>query len=129
MADGSGTRMDQHSHNPPDDAADDAVHQRNASRDSLLLTAMLRTPGMEPVQVRVRNLSPGGLMAEFAQPVSEGAPIDIDVRGIGWIRGRVAWTAEGRIGVAFDTEINPLHARKPVVATPPPPSKKKPLFP
>jgi hypothetical protein len=36
------------------------------------------------------------------------------VRGIGWLDGHIAWTAEGRIGIAFEREIDPMAARKPV---------------
>ena len=84
-------------------------------RDSLLLMAQLRvSDGAEPVAVRVRNLSPGGLMAELPQPLPTDRELQIEVRGIGWITGRVAWQTEGRAGIAFDEEIDPQRARKPV---------------
>lgn len=88
--------------------------QRSGGRDSLLLGAQLRVDGGEPVQARVRNLSAGGLMAEYPRSVSGGTPVEIEVRGIGWVQGRVAWSAEGRIGIAFDEPIDPKSARKPV---------------
>jgi hypothetical protein len=108
--------MDQHS---PDSlnagtAEDDAASQRTGSRDSLLLSAQLRTDDGVDVNVRVRNLSPGGLMAEYAPPIAPGTPVKVDVRGVGWVKGSIAWTAEGRIGIAFDGEIDPMAARKPV---------------
>ncbi|MBW4329284.1 PilZ domain-containing protein [Stakelama sp. CBK3Z-3] len=94
---------------------EDFAQQRNAARDSLLLRALMRHAGLsEPVQVRVRNLSAGGLMAEYAEPLNIGAKVEIDVRGIGWVQGSVAWATDGRIGVAFDNEIDPKAARKPV---------------
>ncbi|MDR6850771.1 hypothetical protein J2Y54_000264 [Sphingomonas sp. BE123] len=92
---------------------DDPASQRNAARDSLFLAAMLRIEGRE-VQVRVRNLSAGGLMAEYPDPVDQGTEVEIDVRGVGWIRGKIAWAAEKRVGIAFDRPIDPLMARKPV---------------
>lgn len=87
------------------------------SRDSLFLLARLTlgVPG-EAHDVRVRNLSAGGLMAEYDGRVSIGDPIKIDLRGIGEIGGRIAWSAEGRIGVALDEPIDPKRARKPVGA-------------
>jgi hypothetical protein len=97
-------------------AADNAASQRNGGRDSLLLSAQLRIEGGADVTVRVRNLSSGGLMAEYAAPIAQGTPVKVDVRGVGWIDGRVAWTAEGRIGIAFERGIDPMAARKPVVA-------------
>jgi len=96
-------------------AIDDGAPNRQESRDSLFLTADLRvagTPGITPV--RVRNLSAGGLMAEFPNGLEQGLPVEFDVRGIGWVPGHVAWSAAGRIGVAFDRQIDPMMARKPV---------------
>ena len=107
--------MDQYSTDPMDVAADDdAAIQRIGARDSLLLSARLRTSDGVDMTVRVRNLSSGGLMAEYAQPIALGMPVRVELRGIGAIDGRIAWTAEGRIGIAFDREIDPMAARKPV---------------
>jgi hypothetical protein len=97
--------------------AEGVTPQRGKSRDSLLLGAQFRAAGAETsVQVRVRNLSAGGLMAEYAGPIGAGDRIEIEVRGIGWVPGEVAWATNGRIGIAFDREIDPLRARKPVAA-------------
>ena len=86
-------------------------------RDSLFLMARLRRAGAaESVPVRVRNLSPGGLMAELRDPLDHDAAVEIEVRGLGWIPGRVAWHTEGRTGIAFDRLIDPQRARKPVGA-------------
>ena len=107
--------MDQFSNNPLNAiTSDDPSSQRSGSRDSLLLSAQLRIDDEPEVTVRVRNLSSGGLMAEYAQPVDTGTRVEVDVRGLGWVGGRIAWAAEGRIGIAFDREIDPMSARKPV---------------
>lgn len=96
-------------------AGEDGAHNRNESRDSLFLMADMRVPGTaDLLQVRVRNLSAGGLMAEFPNGLDQGTPVEFDVRGIGWVHGKVAWAAAGRIGVAFDRQIDPMLARKPV---------------
>jgi len=84
------------------------------SRDSLFLLARLKLIGREEREVRVRNLSPGGMMAEYGGPVSIGEQLTVAVRGIGTVAGRVAWAAEGRIGIALDVPIDPKKARKPV---------------
>jgi PilZ domain len=104
---------------PPDPfdktAMDGGARDRQDSRDSLFLTADLRVAGMPGVgPVRVRNLSAGGLMAEFPSGLELGLPVEFDVRGIGWVPGHVAWSTAGRIGVAFDRQIDPMLARKPV---------------
>jgi hypothetical protein len=93
----------------------DGRHKRAQDRDSLLLTATLRRVGRgDPVPVRIRNLSAGGLMAEHGPVLPVGAEVEIDLRGVGLVRGTVAWSTEGRIGVAFVEEIDPKAARKPV---------------
>ncbi len=89
--------------------------KRGMDRDSLFLKAILRF-GSSKVenQVRIRNLSSGGLMAEAPLRVARGERVEINLRSIGWITGHVAWVTEGRIGIAFDHLINPMDARKPV---------------
>lgn len=107
--------MDQFSHDPLTAlSADDFASQRAGARDSLMLAAQFRVAGGTPQQVRVRNLSAGGLMAEYANPVERGTPVEIEVRGVGWVSGRIAWSTDGRVGVAFDNPIDPKLARKPV---------------
>lgn len=122
--------MDQFSHDPLNAlSADDFTGQRAGSRDSLMLAAQFRIGDKPATQVRVRNLSSGGLMAEVPQPIDSGTPVEVEVRGVGWVSGRIAWFAEGRVGVAFDREIDPLLARKPVGAgKPATPVAKQPLF-
>lgn len=122
--------MDQFSHDPLNAlSADDFTGQRAGSRDSLMLAAQFRIGDKPATQVRVRNLSSGGLMAEVPQPIDSGTPVEVEVRGVGWVSGRIAWFAEGRVGVAFDREIDPMLARKPVGAgKAAAPATKPPLF-
>lgn len=89
---------------------------RNEARDSLFLVAQFRLAGRrrDVSQVRVRNLSAGGLMAEVPQALPDGTPVEIEVRGCGWVPGRIAWSVAGRVGIAFDHPIDPMQARKPV---------------
>ena len=98
-----------------DRRGDASALERARTRDSLFLMAQLRRTGAaESVSVRVRNLSAGGLMAETPEPLDPDAPIEVEVRGLGWIPGRVAWHTEGRTGIAFDRPVDPQRARKPV---------------
>lgn len=112
--------MDTLSHDPFLSAeADDAGSNRSKTRDSLFLMAGVRVAGAAEFRsVRVRNLSAGGLMAELPDALEIGTPVEIDVRGIGMVPGKVAWSAAGRIGVSFDRQIDPMAARKPVGAPP-----------
>lgn len=90
------------------------------ARDSLFLMARLRSPALREIySVRIRNLSSGGLMAEFETPLDRDTPVEVEVRGLGWIAGRVAWFTQGRTGIAFDTPVDPQRARKPVGTTRP----------
>lgn len=91
---------------------------RGGGRDSLLLGAQMRVNGTDPQLVRVRNLSRGGLMAELAGDLQLGDPVQIEVRGIGWVDGQIAWAAEGRVGISFQKPIDPKRARKPVGVKP-----------
>jgi hypothetical protein len=124
--------MDQFSYDPlTGEGADDDSAQRNDSRDSLLLVAQFRVAGQSgTTQVRVRNLSTGGLMADVPKTIDVDTIVEVDVRGIGWVTGRIAWVAAGRAGVAFDRPIDPQAARKPVIASKKPAKDKpiKPLF-
>ncbi len=89
--------------------------QRGAGRDSLFLKAILRfnSTGDEG-EVRIRNLSAGGLMAEAPVRVTRGEKVEINLRTIGWISGSVVWVTEGRLGIAFDHPIDPMTARNSV---------------
>ncbi len=121
--------MDQFSYDPLTAlSADDFASQRAGARDSLMLAAQFRVAGGTAEQVRVRNLSAGGLMAEYAQPVERGTQVEVEVRGVGWVSGRIAWSAEGRVGVAFDSSIDPMLARKPVGQGKHTPSYTKPII-
>lgn len=96
-----------------------ATAKRGTDRDSLLLKAVLRFPASKNEgEVRIRNLSAGGLMAETPARVTRGEVVEINLRSIGWITGHVVWITEGRIGIAFDHPINPKDARKPVGTSP-----------
>lgn len=126
----SGETMDQFSFDPLTAlSADDFASQRTGSRDSLMLSANFRVAGRPDEQVRVRNLSTGGLMAEYTRPIERGTKVEVEVRGVGWVTGSIAWATEGRVGVAFDLAIDPKLARKPVGQGAHTPSFVKPILP
>jgi len=87
-----------------------------AARDSLLLAARMTIgDDPQPHEVRVRNLSRTGLMVELGHMTDPGTRVSLEMRGVGHVTGRVAWFAEGRMGVALDHPIDPAQARRPVV--------------
>ena len=94
-----------------------AALSRGADRDSLFLQAGLILPGdADPVTVRVRNLSPGGMLAEANVKVVQGAAVEVDLRNVGPVAGRVIWVGEGKFGIAFDRPVDPQAVRRQVVS-------------
>ena len=92
-----------------------AAVKRGMDRDSLLLRAVLRfSHTKEEREVRIRNLSAGGLMAEVPIRVARGERVEINLHSIGWVSGHIAWVTDGRVGIAFDHPVNPKDGRKPI---------------
>ncbi|WP_445192871.1 PilZ domain-containing protein [Sphingomonas sp. Tas61C01] len=107
--------MDSFNRDPIADRSPAGSAQRPRKRDSLFLTARLTFVGTtDNHEVRVRNLSEGGMMAEVDRVVDAATPVTLELRGIGEVTGRIAWCTEGRVGIAFDHPIDPKKARKPV---------------
>jgi hypothetical protein len=94
----------------------DPVDQRAHRRSPAMMTAWLRLDDDEegPQEVRIRNLSDRGLMAEPGYPVAAGTRAVLTLPGVGEVSGRVAWYAEGRIGVALDAVIDPEQVQRAV---------------
>jgi hypothetical protein len=99
-----------------DDAAADGARQRTDPRESMMLMATMvaaSTPD-EPIQLRVRNLSAGGLMGESVRKLAKGERVELELRGIGQVLGEIAWCGGGKVGVRFDRPIDPKATRKQV---------------
>jgi PilZ domain len=87
--------------------------KRSDGRNSLFLKATVRFPASGNAgEVRVRNLSSGGMMAEAPLQAARGAIVEVQLKNLGWVTGKVAWTAESRFGIAFDYVIDPKLARQ-----------------
>jgi len=56
---------------------------------------------------RIRNISPRGVMAEIPGVFWAGEPAAIELKSGGKAAGRIAWAYDGRIGIAFGSEIDP----------------------
>lgn len=97
-----------------DAGADTDGGKRQQSRDSLFLTAQIRLDGETVLrEVRVRNLSAGGLMVELDEFPDVGTPVMIRLDGIGEVDGKIAWCTEGRMGIALDALIDPDKVHRP----------------
>ena len=91
-----------------------SVDTRDIARDSLFLFAELTFEGRaEPLKVKVRNLSKGGMMAEGGFAVSRGERLMIDLRNVGQVKASVAWVQGNRFGVAFENPVDPMLVRAP----------------
>ncbi|OYW46066.1 MAG: pilus assembly protein PilZ [Sphingomonadales bacterium 32-68-7] len=105
------------------------VDTRQVNRDSLFLLANLRVTGQDGVhRIKVRNLSPGGMMAEGEVRVTRGSLVTVELRNIGWVDGSVAWRQDNRFGIAFIEEIDPKLARAAGPAGDPEPLHAAPSF-
>ncbi len=102
-----GAYIEEITYNIPNDNNTELIRNVYASGNEPLIVSIAWTDDEGPQQVRIRNLSERGLMAEPGYPVSVGTVAVLDLPGVGEVQGRVAWSAEGRIGVALDNSIDP----------------------
>lgn len=89
-------------------SADDASAGRYTTaeeRFAVLLGATMRTTD-GACDVRIRNISAGGLMAVSAAPPHPGTLVTIAARDKPVVAGRVAWARGESFGVMFDDRID-----------------------
>lgn len=78
-------------------------------RYAVVLSALLVPEGEEsPVSARVCNISAGGLMAIVPPHVSLRGEVSIMIRYVGKLTGRIVWAQKDRVGIRFDTDIDPV---------------------
>ena len=93
----------------------DTDPQRRSRRDSTLLRVPIRSlDGHASIEANIRNLSEGGMMAENVKLYPLGTRIEVELKSLGWVAGKVVWTVENRMGIAFDQSIDVAEARRPV---------------
>lgn len=103
-------KMDKH-----DEAMTDPVALRGTRRDSMFLKARIEVERLAtPVDIVVRNVSAGGLLADSTMTLALGDVVRVELRRVGMVPGRVVWVQPGRFGVAFDVTIDPQQVRQPV---------------
>ncbi len=96
------------------DSASAADKSRAAPRESLFLLGKLWLDAETCADVRVRNLSSTGMMLESREFTSIGDSVHIEIKGLGKLKGSIAWIAEKRMGIALDRQIDPSLARQQV---------------
>lgn len=74
-------------------------------RHRLMRRAIVEIDG-EITEIRLRNISAMGALAECPLPVSPGTMLTIDIIGVGPVSGCVRWAQSGKFGVQFDDTFN-----------------------
>lgn len=75
---------------------------RRAGRVNVAQGAAHLSPAeLYTVQIRVRNVSAAGFMAECAEPVRIGSYVALEVPGIGSVEAQVRWQIGPRMGGMF----------------------------
>jgi diguanylate cyclase (GGDEF)-like protein len=74
-------------------------------RHRLMRRAVARLDG-ETVELRLRNISSMGALAECKVPVTPGDALTIDIVGVGPVRGVVRWSQADQFGVQFDGQFD-----------------------
>ena len=74
---------------------------RRAARLNIEGKSSLTPQNLYNVEVRVRDLSPAGFMAECAEPVRIGSYVSLDIPGIGPVHAQVRWQIGVKMGGMF----------------------------
>lgn len=88
---------------------------RQAARHRVMfMAALARDTGQPLGQVRVRDISSSGLMAETGLPLRLGEKVQVDLRGIGAVTGAIVRRTPNSVAIKFDIAIDPLLTRQKV---------------
>jgi hypothetical protein len=82
------------------------IKERRSARHGIASQATLRHQREYEVEVKVRNLSQCGFMAECAEPVQIGSHVALEVPGIGTVDAQVRWQVGSRMGGMFRDPIS-----------------------
>jgi hypothetical protein len=88
----------------PDDAEQEQVpgfKSRRAARLAMDEKANLSPQKLYNVEIKVRDLSTAGFMAECAEPVRIGSYVSLDIPGIGPVQAQVRWQIGLKMGGMF----------------------------
>jgi len=74
---------------------------RRSTRHDIDEAANLQPQNLYEIEIKVRNVSTRGFMAECAEPVRIGSYVSLDVPGIGPVDAQVRWQIGSRMGGMF----------------------------
>jgi len=87
----------------PDGFGQDDPHYRSRRTQRIAVeeSASLTPPDRYKVEIKVRDVSASGFMAECAKPVLIGSTIALEIPGIGLVHAQVRWQLGNRMGGMF----------------------------
>jgi hypothetical protein len=89
-------KPDSHDDRPP------GFQSRRAARVAVGgAEASLNPDRVYAVEIKVRDISTAGFMAECAEPVRIGSYVSLDIPGIGQVQAQVRWQIGARMGGMF----------------------------
>lgn len=80
---------------------DTGYRSRRTARVAVDGAASLTPPNRYKVEIKVRNVSASGFMAECAEPVMIGSYIALEIPGVGPVHAQVRWQLGNRMGGMF----------------------------
>jgi PilZ domain len=81
-------------------------NRRRHKRKDVMIPSRLLCRAMESCDIEIENISFSGFRARCAPDLEAGSFVSVDLPNVGMVRGRVAWCAAGKIGVAFNRVID-----------------------
>ena len=93
--------MDQNSTPSPDEEQQDGFKPRRTTRHPIDESANLQPQNLYDIEIKVRNVSTRGFMAECGEPVRIGSYVSLSVPGIGPVDAQVRWQIGTRLGGMF----------------------------
>ena len=98
--------MDRIPSSRPEDSSEPAFKSRRVGRVKVEKGASMRSQNVYRIDVKVRDLSTCGFMAECGAPVQIGSYVSLDVPGIGPVHAQVRWQIGATMGGMFLDPIN-----------------------
>jgi hypothetical protein len=93
--------MDAHLYDASAEEQEPGFKQRRTRRVAIDSMSSLQTQNWYDVEVKVRDVSTLGFMAECAESVRIGSYVTLDVPGIGAVHAQVRWQIGVRMGGMF----------------------------
>jgi len=82
---------------------------RQSERTAISTKARLTQQNWYTVEVKIRDVSSTGFMAECDENVSIGSYVTLEVPGVGHVRAQVRWQVGHRMGGMF---LDPIHLNR-----------------